>query len=100
MGGSTLGTSPLPLHERDTPSLLSLAGQLAAVFAVAGFALCLTIIGFGAGLLLLGISTILGLATVVGHHALRWAHVPNSSPTHPWADQSLLNSSRPLQHHE
>ncbi len=97
--GGTCENRRSTANDHAKASALYRAGAFAPILAVAGVALCLSIIGLGPGLLLLGIAAILGLFAVLGHYGLRSApgptglrndapatcrpvHVPPASPHH------------------
>ena len=79
---------------------LSRAGTLAPIFAVGGIALCLSIVGFGAGILLLVISALFAVVGVIGHYGLRTSTVTHSVTTRPRAIR--LQPTAPLAslHHD
>ena len=75
---------------------LSRAGTLAPIFAVGGIALCLSIVGFGAGILLLVISALFACGGVIGHYGLRTtslSHGGDESPSRPVSADRVARSA-------
>lgn len=86
-------------RQQASNRMLSAAGRLAPVVAVGGIALCLSIVGLGAGVLLLGVAAMMAIASAIGHYGFRSAPRPHTETPRPRAIRRPLHGLVASHHH-